>query len=68
MGEGDKCKDLEELSRMDWWPADWDQNSVLASGTNLFLPMVVVKLKPHQGLLIYSNDVVYAGTRTRDIA
>ena len=53
---------------MDWWPADWDQNSVLASGTNLFLPMVVVKLKPHQGLFIYSNDVVFAGTRMRDIA
>ena len=66
--KGDKCKDLEELSRMDWWPADWDQHSVLASGTNSFLPMVIIKLKPHQGLFIYSTDVVFAGTRTRDIA
>ena len=41
MEKGDICKYLEDLSRMDWWPADWDQHSVLASGTNSFLPMVV---------------------------
>jgi len=68
MEKGDICKDLEDLNRMDRWPADWDQHSILASGTNLFLPMLVAKLKPHQGLFIYSTNVVFAGTRTRDIA
>ena len=66
--KGDICKDLEELSKMDHWPADWDQHLVLASGSNSFLLMVVGKLKPHWGLFLYSTDVVFQGTRTRDLA
>ena len=68
MEKRDICKDLEELSKMDHWPENWDQHSVLASGSNSFLPMVVGKLKPHWGLFFYSTDVVFQGKRTQDLA
>jgi hypothetical protein len=50
------CKDLKEWSEMDCWPADWEQHSVLASGSDSFLPMVVGgKLKP---IRVYSSTLL----------
>ncbi len=66
--KGSICKDLKEWSELDCWPADWEQHSVLASGSDSFLPMMVGKLKSHQGLFFYSTDVVFPGTRMLDLA
>jgi len=68
MEKGYICKDLQEWSEMNPWPTDWEQHSVLASGSDSFLPMVAGKLKPHRGLFFYSTDVVFTGTCMRDLA
>ena len=64
---GVSVQSLGELSIMEEWPADWVNVAVVASGSNTFLPLLVAKLKLHQGPFLYSTDVVFARVRHQDL-
>jgi len=64
---GVSVRNLGELSGMEGWPGDWVHVTVVASGSNTFLPLLAAKLKLHQGALVYSTDMIFAGIRHRDL-
>ncbi len=54
---------------MDMWeaPEEWNDCTVLASGSHKYLGFVCFKLKHHESPFIYSTDIIFKNQQRRDI-
>jgi hypothetical protein len=58
---------LQTLDEMEYVPSDWDNCTILVSGSHEYLSYILSKLRKHQGPFIYSTNLVVKGRRRRDV-